>query len=220
MTIPGEKSLRHRLFYGLVEVEVEGLVTLGKGCPWTISPAGLGEHSIVYSAGVGGDVSFERQLVDQFGCDVWLLDPSRVGIETMKQEQNHHPKMRFKAAALVGGREGFEGSAQVAADGYLTKGDADGKSEPMASTTLGELMRENGHAKIDLLKMDIEGFEYGVLDEILRDRLPVSQICVELHQQPHFEIPKRKKIEAILNLRLHGFELVHQVGYDHTFLKR
>ena len=89
----------------------------------------------------------------------------------------------------------------------------------MPSTSLDRLMAENGHDRIDLLKMDIEGFEYGVLDQILREDIPVSQICVELHQKPHFDIPKIKKVEAILRLRMHGFALVHQVYYDHTFLQ-
>jgi FkbM family methyltransferase len=216
----GKKSLRHRALYRLLRVEESELVTLGNKCPWTFCPRGLDASSVIYSAGVGGDVSFERELVDRFDCDVWLLDPSRVGIETMKREENCHPKLHFEAAALVDGGGGFEESAQVAEDGYLTMGAGSGEGEGMPSTSLGRLMETNQHSRIDLLKMDIEGFEYGVIDEILRDRIPVKQICVELHQRPHFDVPKMKKIEVILKLRRRGFGLVHQVGYDHTFLKR
>ena len=37
---------------------------------------------------------------------------------------------------------------------------------------LATLMRRNGDNHIDLLKLDIEGAEYGVLDDLLRRRLP------------------------------------------------
>jgi FkbM family methyltransferase len=214
----GRKSLRHRAFYRLLRVTESDLVTLGAGCPWTICPRGLGESSIVYSAGVGGDVSFERALVEKFGCEVWLLDPSRVGIETMKRKENRHARMRFAPLALVGGGERREARARVAPDGYVSAAAAAADTGIVPAISLDRLMRLNGHSRIDLLKMDIEGFEYGVLEQILRDRIPVGQICVELHQRPHFAVPKFKKVEAILRLRQRGFALVHQSGYDHTFL--
>ena len=36
------KDLRHRLFYLAVTSPVDGLLTLGQECPWTIWPKGLG----------------------------------------------------------------------------------------------------------------------------------------------------------------------------------
>ncbi|MFV1994662.1 MAG: FkbM family methyltransferase, partial [Verrucomicrobiales bacterium] len=214
------KSLRHRAFYRLFGVREKDLVTLGGECPWTICPRGLNESSVVYSAGVGGDISFERELVERFDCEVWLLDPSEVGIKTMELEENRHHKIHFEALALVNAAGRSEKRAHVAEDGFVTMGTGEAENEALPSTSLERLMQANGHSRIDLLKMDIEGFEYGVLDQIFKERIPVSQICVELHQRPHLDIPKRKKIEAILKLRMRGFGLVHQVYCDHTFLRK
>ena len=49
--------------------------------------------------------------------------------------------------------------------------------------TLHTLMRERGHTWVDLLKMDIEGWEWTVLDGIIRkgSPLPVSQAQIEFH---------------------------------------
>ena len=57
----------------------------------------------------------------------------------------------------------------------------------------------NGHDSIDLLKIDIEGFEYEVLEDCLEDRIPIKQICVEFHD--FFpEISKAKTKENDLRL--------------------
>src|ERR1041385_5529984 len=52
------------------------------GCAYNICPDGLGPESVVYSGGVGKDVSFEHALVKSFGCSVVLFDPSPIGLET------------------------------------------------------------------------------------------------------------------------------------------
>ena len=48
-------------------------------------------------------------------------------------------------------------------------------------TSIVQEMEMNGHDSIDLLKIDIEGFEYEVLQSCLEERIPIKQICVEFH---------------------------------------
>jgi len=40
-------------------------------------------------------------------------------------------------------------------------------------------MNELGHRKIDLLKIDMEGAEYKVIESIIEDRLDIGVIFVE-----------------------------------------
>ena len=44
-------------------------------------------------------------------------------------------------------------------------------------------MRRLRHSRIDVLKMDIEGAEYGVIDDLVRERIPVQQLLVEFHHR-------------------------------------
>jgi hypothetical protein len=44
-------------------------------------------------------------------------------------------------------------------------------------------MQRLGHSRIDILKMDIEGAEYSVLEDIAREKIPVGQILVEFHHR-------------------------------------
>ena len=44
-----------------------------------------------------------------------------------------------------------------------------------------DIIAELGHDKIDLIKMDIEGSEYKVIDEILKLNIYIPQIVLEIH---------------------------------------
>ena len=73
---------RHLLLSALVMRRGYPLRTFGQkstGCSWTFCPQGLGRDSVVYSGGVGNDVTFEHELVRAFGCSIYLLDPSPTG---------------------------------------------------------------------------------------------------------------------------------------------
>ncbi|GIS18490.1 MAG: hypothetical protein CM15mP120_04060 [Pseudomonadota bacterium] len=48
-------------------------------------------------------------------------------------------------------------------------------------------MRDLGHDHLDVLKMDIEGAEYAVLDDMLQSNILPDQLLVEFHHG------KRKK---------------------------
>ncbi len=48
---------------------------------------------------------------------------------------------------------------------------------------LSSIMRELGHNRIDVLKMDIEGAEYAVMLDLMRDRIEIGQILVEFHHR-------------------------------------
>jgi FkbM family methyltransferase len=195
-------------------------VTLGGSCPWTIQVGSIGPNSVVYSAGVGGDVSFEKELVRRFGCRVILLDPSPTGIATMNKPENQDPNIDFRPVGLADsdGDVCF-GSPINPAEGFYrrpTSSSASGSSFRCAS--LPTLMRDHDHDHIDLLKIDIEGFEYGVLKQICAQKLKVNQICVEFHHSLVPGVSRRQTISAIIQLLRYGYRLIRRKDWDHTFV--
>jgi EAL domain-containing protein (putative c-di-GMP-specific phosphodiesterase class I) len=69
-----------------------------------------------------------------------------------------------------------------------------------------EILKIHTHKKIDVLKMDIEGSEYDVIDNILKSGIQINQLVIELHER-FFDNGKEKTIEFVNNLNSHGFEI-------------
>ena len=219
------RGWRYRLFYRLLLRKRPDLLTLGEpvgGCGWTVCSSLLGPRSIVYSGGVGNDISFERALVKQFGCEVVLCDPSPTGAQTMQRPENMLPEFHFLPLGLTD----YRGSLRLArplkdgGDWWLSSDKSQEGSLELPCTDLGSLMAERGHAHIDLLKLDIEGSEYAVIEHLLAHRIPVRQLCVEYHHGILPGITRGKSIRSILKLLAHGYNLVEQNIANHTFVKK
>ena len=60
---------------------------------------------------------------------------------------------------------------------------------------LKTIMEDNGHDRIDLLKMDIEGSEYKVMLDIIDDEIFPNQITGEFHGQNCAEWLLKNKID-------------------------
>jgi FkbM family methyltransferase len=215
------KDLRHGLFYTLIIQRNQKTLTLGGQFQWTIQAGSMCENSIVYSAGAGGDISFEKELINRFGCHVILLDPSPTGVATMNRIENQVPKLLFEPVGLAAldGTYLFEEPENPQEGSYRIRGvpGADGNGFPCLS--LPTLMHKYGHDHVDLLKIDIEGAEYGVLKQICAQKLPVRQICVEFHHSLVPGIRRRQTIGTIVKLLRCGYKLIHRKDWDHTFVK-
>jgi len=216
------RSLRFELFYWWQTRGGLPLVTLGKECQWTLSDRGLGPESRVLCAGAGHDISFEKALIDAYGCRVVLLDPSPTGVATVAREALSEEKLRFLPLGLsdTDGELEFQEPAE-AEEGSFRSATASGiATRRFPCKSLPTLMQEWRWPQIDLLKIDIEGAEFGVLRQIVEQRVLVRQICVELHHGPQFGRSRMESVRAILGLRRAGYDLVHRFQWDHTFLRR
>lgn len=217
------KDLRYRIFYRLLlrPAELTTLCAPGSTCPWTICPTWLNEKSVVYSGGVGNDISFEHELVRRFRCTVVLCDPSPTGLRTMSQPENQIPQFQFLPLALAGRRGRLKLAPPLnpqEGSWFANRNEKEGVE--VACTDLETLMREHGHEHIDLLKLDIEGCEYEVIDHLLERRLPVHQLCVEFHHQLLPGFRRGQTIRAIFRLLARGYSLINITAANHTFIRR
>ena len=145
-------------------------------CGFFIVPKLLNSNSIVYSFGVGEDISFDEGVIHEFECLVYAYDPtpkSRIFIERKK------PSVLFKyydcGIADYDGKMKFylpENEEYVSCTTYNRWGYDESKKKPIEVDVkkLSTLMQENNHTYIDLLKVDIEGSEYAVIDNILKEK--------------------------------------------------
>jgi FkbM family methyltransferase len=196
-------------------------VSLGKeGASWVISPHSLTEESVVYSFGVGEDISFDLQLIQRFGLRVHAFDPTPRSIEwirsqTLPKEFNFHPY----------GISDFDGTCKFSppenplhVSHTILDRQTPWRTIEAPVHRLCTIMSVLGHDRLHLLKMDIEGAEYGVLADMLKSRIAVDQLLVEFHHRwPEVGIAKTKR--AIDALGLHGFRIfyVSPNGEEYSF---
>ena len=85
--------------------------------------------------------------------------------------------------------------------------------------TIGGLMDEHGIENIDLLKMDIEGAEYDVLDGMLASDIRPKQLLVEFHHR-FSSIGLEATRDMIRRLEEAGYRIfaVSTVGREVSFL--
>lgn len=179
----------------------------------------------VLSAGVGLDATFDLALAEA-GAEVVMLDPT--------------PGVREYAEAVASGRSGLRFwpvgvwetpgprlfHAPRRAD-HISHSITALQGERPAFTaecrTLEELTDDLGWDRLELLKLDIEGAEYAVLDRWLaQPRPPLRALCVEFDETHTPQDPLwRARIRArTKRLQAAGFRLVGVAGKgNYTFLQ-
>jgi FkbM family methyltransferase len=210
------QRFRHRLRHSLDSLyskRVPDKETIGVLSQWTIVTRGLNPDAVVYSGGVGEDITFEQELIRRFGVKIHIFDPAPVAVRTIALANTDH--LLFKPIGLAASTTAnFTVGGGATSSTWLKAGGSDS----LPCTRLAREMGINGHDSIDLLKIDIEGFEYEVLESCLAEQIPIKQICVEFHD--FFpEIPKAKTKSMIRALESYGFDLIHRHRHDHTFLR-
>lgn len=191
----------------------KGLVHLGTEYGGYFLPEDLPHADwVCYSGGIGEDVSFERELISRYGCTVVGFDPTPRSIDFMRAVKLETSTFRFLPVGLwsIDTEQRFYApenpehvshsiAGRARSDEYFT---AQCRSVP-------SLMAELGHARIDLLKLDIEGAEYEVLTSMLDAEITVKILLVEFHRTGSFG-QMRSMVDRI---QAAGYAPVH---VDHT----
>lgn len=207
--------------FAMISSKINGLQTLGGICPWTLDLSLIHNASKVVSGGVGGDVSFELELARQTGCEIALFDPSPTGRATIASLETLPRGLKFHETALAGGKGKRKFAAPLDADegSFREPDSADHAGFEWPSVSVEDFVRENGWGELDLLKLDIEGFEFEVMDALLRSKLRPRQLLVEFHYGQAMKHSFWNYMCMLLRLRAVGYVLVHREKSDHSFVR-
>ncbi len=101
----GLRHLLRRLYDSLYSKSLPDKETIGSLSQWTIVTRGLGPDAVIYSGGVGEDITFEQELIRRFGVKIHIFDPSPVASRTIAAANSD--RLLFRpvglAASTVGG---------------------------------------------------------------------------------------------------------------------
>jgi hypothetical protein len=148
--------------------EIQRLGALGDGGKWVCGISRVEEKPdcIVYSFGINLESSFEAEILENTNyCQIWGYDFS-VGSFGPEIPKDRAHRTHFKAVGLAG---------------------SDTPDDPEPKLTLETLMKQNNHKHIDILKIDIENWEFETLTTLLQPYiesgkpLPFGQLQLEIH---------------------------------------
>lgn len=184
---------------------------------WTFDASLLTADSVVYSFGLGTDISWDLQLISMTGCHVHGFDDTP-GSNAFLREQRRSGQLprKFHWHRCVLSDDDGEMTMRLPT-GYqrsyaahrVGARSAKGALEVRARAhSLESIMTCLNHTRIDLMKMDIEGSEFFILNGPSGPpRLPVCQLLIEFHGRLSRQ---QAKTDALRALKSAGFEVIRQ----------
>jgi len=171
----------------------------------------LNSDSVIYSVGIGEDISFDLAVYKEQDCEIHMFDPTPKSITWMKNQDLPH-KMVFHQFGLdtkSGVVEFFLPVNPNHVSGSLMRLNYnvdDRKIIPVEMKSLKDIVADLNTSKIDVLKIDIEGAEYIILESILKCGIDIDQILIEFHSR-FFNDGRKRTINSISLLKEYGYEI-------------
>ena len=168
-------------------------------------------NAVIYSLGIGEDISFDLSAIERFGASVEAFDPTPK-VKKWIASQSLPSQFHFHDTGIAD----FDGEATFhlppkkdwVSHSMIPSRQYSRESVQLPVIRLSTAMKLLGHTQIDVLKMDIEGAEYGVIQDIVRQRIPVQQLLVEFHHRlSSFRTADTKRAISLLK------DCGMQVGY-------
>ena len=206
----------------------------------------LSKNSICYAVGAGEDITFDCELANIYGCKVRIFDPTpksqahfhrlldyAAGKSTENEDQDFVEKYNFPS--LVYSSLDFQPYGLAREDRimkfYLPQ-DPNHVSCSLVNlqgTTdyfdaqcyrLSTLISINRDPSIELLKMDIEGAEYQVIEDIISSRIRPPMLLIEFDEchSPQDGEARTRVLHHIHLLENVGYRLIAVDGSNATFL--
>lgn len=170
----------------------------------------LGEKSIVLD--IGGHIgSWSHKIVSMYDPYVFILEPVRKHHEIMKRQFKSNPKIKILNFALSDSNK----SAKISLFGVRSSiyKDVGPRSENVTCIDVYEFFTKFKLKKVDLMKLNVEGGEYKILNRMIEKDL--IRRCDNIQIQFH-NIDKNSKKER-LKIR-NELSKTHKLTYDYYFM--
>ena len=206
----------------------------------------LNKDSIVYSGGVGEDISFDIKLQSKYNSNIFLIDPTIKAVNHFDECKKYFNDKNYKFKGNIQKDYYFQISnenpninkftyinlglwneksslkfykqsnvnyvSQSLIDGMFTN-----NYDIVNVDSIKNIMNKYNHKKIDLLKLDIEGAENIVLEQMLNDNIYPNYLCVEfdlLRNRKDFDNSTKNIINKLM---LKGYKLLLNDQLNITF---
>jgi len=155
-------------------------------------------HDIIFDVGahIG---SFTEKLLDKFDCIVFAFEPKKEFYEILlnKFEDKENVKIFNFALSNFNGKTSI---SDIGAGSSLVSRAENLNYEEIEVRMFSEFIKKENIRNIDLLYLNIEGSEYELLDDILKNNLQnkINHFQIQFHNFVKDSPAKRKEIRKIL----------------------
>lgn len=224
---------------------------------WYVPDDLFGDESICYCFGVGEDISFECELIEEYQCKVFSFDPTpraiqhveeliaktRVGesMATSNDEEatlwsdtrNKHvyriskDRIHLLQHSNIGvwdkneTMKFFFPQVEEKVSCSLTNIQNTKNYFEAECLTLKSIMQQLGHEELALVKMDIEGAEFCVINSLISDNIKPRVLGLEYHfsDDEPFEKEKERLVKSIQSIIDFGLTPIYQKFFDIVFVR-
>jgi len=151
---------------------------------WDLLTTELDRNSVVYSFGIGLDATFDIALIERFDLTVFAFDPTPKSIEWVNQQDfpdqfvmHHYGIASIDGTLSFHPPENPDHVSHTVLDRPVTRENA----LVFPVFRLRTIMEKLGHSRINVLKMDVEGAEYDIIDDLAESGIRPDQLLIEFH---------------------------------------
>lgn len=209
----------------------------------------LNENSIVYSGGVGEDMSFDLNLNAKYGCSIILIDPTHKAIKHYQEVNNYYNMPNFSFTGKIqndyikniknlqtdfkkfhflnqglhsskGTKKFYKQFNTNYVSQSLIPGMFGSEYDIVEVDTIANIMTMYNHTHIDLLKLDIEGSEVEVLNNMLDDEIYPKYLCIEFDLKLKNKDNNNSTEKLIERLKTNNYAILLNENMNITFEKK
>lgn len=165
----------------------------------------LNEKSIVFDLGAY-EGEFYSKILSKYNCFVHAFEPIKSFYDTCPKIRE---KLKLNNFALGNQNTNFE----ISLLGNCSSSFLDGKKEICKKIKFIDYVDSNNIQNIDLLKINIEGAEYELLEEIISKKyqIQIKNILVQFHNLSNNPIERRQEI-------IQKLQETHKLKFSYDFV--
>lgn len=182
---------------------------------------------IVYSAGIGDQINFELDLLKRLkkkniNVELYAIDPTPKALQFLTEQEL--PENFHILPYALSDRDEMLQFALPQTDGWVSGSCVADKNDErnldfentivVDGRCISSIMKEFDHKRIDLLKMDIEGSEFDVLEDALNSDIQIGEMCIEFHDNMMKD--GYKKLKKVLSLLYKKYDIFYARKKFHT----
>lgn len=183
--------------------------------------------SVIVDVGCGFDADFSESMINKYGLKAFGIDPTlkhKESLDILSKKMNGRFSHRLIAVSSVDGKIIFNESennvsGSILKDHKNVKNDKIKKYE-VDSVSLSKLPEHLDLPKIEYIKLDLEGAEYELINNLKKSDLEkYEQIFVEFHHHCVPGYTPKKTLECVRKVASYGFKYYTLDNHNFLFYK-